>query len=63
LSNEQITINSKQPLTYEQIWGEPEQLKIDNRKSSMNYCPYKKIRCYAWDHGCQAEVCIVEDEK
>ena len=56
---------SSEPLTFEQLWGVPvdtaveEQSEIRDRMVS-DYCPYKKIRCMGWDHGCQVELCIQE---
>jgi len=50
---------SQKPLTDEQIWGVPAE-EGEKVESSANYCPYKEIECSAWDHGCQAEICILE---
>lgn len=57
---------SGKPLTDEQIWGVPvdtaveEQPEIEGR-TAFDYCPYKKIRCSAWDRGeCRIQKCMLE---
>jgi len=53
---------SSNPLTDEQLYGEP--AKDSEQQQAADYCPYKNVRCMAWDHGCQAKMCIqeIEDE-
>ena len=55
---------SSKPLTYEQIWGEPETLGIGVMVEPVNnaLCPYKDIQCPYWDQGCQAELCVCDGE-
>jgi len=45
------------PVTYEQLYGEPEPER-PVQEHPADYCPYKEHKCLCWDHGCQAEVCI-----
>lgn len=50
-----------QPLTEEQLWGVPEE-QIKKVEAPKDFCPRKNIRCQAWDDGCQAEICIQEND-
>ncbi|HIJ67456.1 MAG TPA: hypothetical protein HPP87_04615 [Planctomycetes bacterium] len=49
------------PLTYEQIWGEPEMdLGTEWCRQPADFCPYKDVQCPYWDGGCQPELCVYE---
>lgn len=50
------------PLTYEQLFGVPEEQAKDEAAAADGLCPYEKIRCAAWDgkQGCQADFCVMK---
>jgi len=49
-----------QPLTDEQIWGVP--FSEFQAEAPSDFCPLKKVRCTAWDSGCQAAKCVYKTE-
>ncbi|MDD5327456.1 MAG: hypothetical protein PHY02_06535 [Phycisphaerae bacterium] len=61
---QEIVFQQTEPLTYEDLWGEPE-TESYTFKVRERLCPFLKIECSAWDsnYGCRAEVCIMERGK
>jgi hypothetical protein len=53
-----------EPLTYEQIWGHPED---DDPETGTNpaedFCPIRKTHCMYFDHGCVLDKCDMDSEQ
>jgi len=42
------------------LWGLPESELPQTQQ--VHECPYKGVQCLCWDHGCQADICVLEIE-
>jgi len=58
LSAEHPENSMSKPLTDEQLWGLPESELPQTQQ--VHECPYKGVQCLCWDHGCQADICVLE---
>lgn len=49
-----------QQITYEQQWGESEEVV---QKRLEKICPYEEVTCPAWDpeRGCEAKFCFMKE--